>query len=64
MEAKGEKVSLRELQSVLEKMNFYKREQGYIAKNLFGKLEFFDAEPSFGGAPVTKADILHYIQEY
>jgi hypothetical protein len=57
-------VTLEELQNVLYKMNFYKREWGFIANDLSGKLTFFDSEPSFGGAYVTKEDILNYIQEY
>lgn len=57
-------VTLNDLKSVLEKMNRYKRKAGYMVFDLAGKLEFFDSEPSFGGAYVTKSDVLSYIASY
>ena len=45
-------------------MDYYNRTAGFIAHDLSGKLTFFDAEPSFGGAYVTREDILEYIREY
>lgn len=59
-----DKITLEELQGVLYKMDFYKREQGFIAKDLSGKLNFFDSEPSFGGAFITREDIIKFINEY
>jgi hypothetical protein len=58
------KVTLQDLKDILCKMDFYKRTAGFIAHDLSGKLTFFDAEPSFGGAYVTREDILEYINEY
>lgn len=58
------KVTLQDLQNVLHKMDYYNRTAGFIAHDLSGKLTFFDAEPSFGGAYVTREDILEYIREY
>lgn len=58
------KVSLEELQSILKTMNQYKRECGFISVEPQGKLKFYDAEPSFGGAFVTKSDIINYINQY
>ena len=58
------KVTLQDLQNVLNKMDFYKRTWGFIAHDLSGTLTFFDSEPSFGGAYVTREDILQYINEY
>lgn len=58
------KVTLEELQAVLYKMDFYKRNCGFIANDSSGNLCFFDSEPSFGGAFVTREDILTYINEY
>lgn len=58
------KVSLQDLQNVLYKMDSYKRTWGFIAHDLSGTLTFFDVEPSFGGAYVTREDILQYINEY
>jgi hypothetical protein len=57
-------ISLQDLQNVLYKMDFYKRKNGYIAHDLSGRLCFFDSEPSFGGAYVTRQDILNYINQY
>jgi hypothetical protein len=58
------KVTLKELQNILYKMDFYKRTWGFIAHDLSGDLTFFDVEPSFGGAYITREDILTYINEY
>jgi hypothetical protein len=63
MEAE-KKVTLQELQDVLETMNFYNRENGYIAVDSKGVLKFYDAMPSFAGAYVTKQDIINYINNY
>lgn len=51
------KLSISELQFILDKMNFYRRSSGYIADTPDGKIEFFDSRPSFGGAYVTKVVI-------
>jgi hypothetical protein len=58
------KVTLKELQNVLFKMDFYNRTWGFIANDFNGDLAFFDSEPSFGGAYVSREDILNYINEY
>lgn len=58
------KVTLRDLQSVLERMQFYNRNFGFIAYDLSGKIAFFDSEPSFGGVYVTREDIIRYIKEF
>ena len=58
------KVTLKDLQAILYKMDAYKRTAGFIAHDLWGTLTFFDSEPSFGGAFVTREDILQYINEY
>jgi hypothetical protein len=58
------KVTLKELQNVLFKMDFYNRTWGFIANDINGDLTFFDSEPSFGGAYVSREDILNYINEY
>jgi hypothetical protein len=60
----NKKITVQDLQSVLYKMDFYKRTAGYIAHDLNGTLTFFDSEPSFGGAYVTRENILEYIAEY
>ena len=57
-------VTLNDLKSVLEKMNYYKLKAGYMAFDLSGKLEIFVSEPSFGGAYVTKSDVLSFIASY
>ena len=64
MDPEPKKVTLDELRNVLYKMDFYNRESGYISSDIFGKLAFFDSEPSFGGAFITREDILHYINTY
>jgi hypothetical protein len=58
------KVTLQDFKDILNKMDFYKRPDGFIAHDLSGKLTFFDSEPSFGGAYVTRNDILKYIKEF
>ena len=63
-QSETKKVTLKELVDVLYKMDFYKRKCGFIANDLSGTLCFFDSEPSFGGAFITKKDILTYINEY
>jgi hypothetical protein len=63
MEAE-KKVTLQELQDVLKTMNLHNRENGYIAVDSKGVLKFYDAMPSFGGAYVTKQDIISYINNY
>jgi hypothetical protein len=57
-------VTLNDLQNVLNKMDFYNRKDGFIANDMFGNLTFFDVEPSFGGAYVTREDILEFINNY
>jgi hypothetical protein len=59
-----QKVALKMLQDVLQTMNFYNRENGYIAVDSKGVLKFYDAMPSFSGAYVTKQDIINYINNY
>ncbi len=57
-------ITLQDLRNVLNKMLFYKRSWGYMAQDISGNLCFFDSEPSFGGAYITKEDILSYIDSY
>lgn len=63
-EDSGEKVSLQELQGVLNTMNQYNRQSGYMAFDNGGKFRFFDSMPSFGGAYVTKEDVEGYVRDY
>jgi hypothetical protein len=61
------KVTLKDWQKVLFKMNFYKRPSGFVDYNLFGELTFFDANPKIDGISafyVTREDVLTYIQQY
>ena len=61
-----EKISLLELEQILEIMEFYHRTEGYIDK-VDGKLAFFDTDPCLGGVhacKVTKDDIKEYIRDY
>lgn len=60
----GEKVSLQDLQNILNTMNQYNRQSGYMAFDNGGKFRFFDSMPSFGGAYVTKEDVEGYIKDY
>ena len=62
-EAQSKKLTLKGVQAVLYKMDFYNRTSGYIAYDTFGDLTFFDSEPSFGGSYVTRDMILYYIWE-
>ena len=55
---------LSELKNILYKMDYYKRESGYIAEDILDNLTFFDSEPSFGGAFVTREDILDFIEVF
>jgi hypothetical protein len=50
-----------DLQNILYKMDYYQRESGFIAEDILGNLTFFDSEPSFGGAFITRGDILDFI---
>jgi len=59
-----QKVALKMLQDVLQTMNLHNRENGYIAVDSKGVLKFYDSMPSFGGAYVTKQDIISYINNY
>ena len=52
------------LKNILYKMDYYKRESGYIAEDILDNLTFFDSEPSFGGAFVTREDILDFIEVF
>lgn len=63
METQSKKLTLKGVQAVLYKMDFYNRTSGYIAHDSFGDLTFFDSEPSFGGSYVTRDMILYYIWE-
>jgi hypothetical protein len=60
----SKQITVEDLQAVLYKMDFYKRTAGYIAHDLKGNLTFFDSNPSFGGAYVTRDNILEYIAGY
>jgi len=64
MDKESSKKILSDLKNILYKMDFYKRESGYIAEDIFGSLTFFDSEPSFGGAFITREDIIHYINTF
>jgi hypothetical protein len=57
------KISLPEMYDILYQMMFYNRSSGYIAHDLTGTLCFFDSEPSFGGAYITRAQIIKFVQE-
>ena len=59
-----QKIALKMLQDILQTMNLHNRENGYIAVDSKGVLKFYDAMPSFGGAYVTKQDIISYINNY
>lgn len=61
---KEQKVALKMLQDVLKTMNLHNRENGYIAVDSKNVLKFYDAMPSFGGAFVTKDDIINYIKNF
>lgn len=64
MSKSEETITIEELQSILETMNRYNREDGYMAYNNGGKLEFYDSYPFNGGAYITKQDLINYINQY
>lgn len=59
-----QKVTLQDLQDVFRTMLIHKRENGFMAFNLKGKLTFFDTEPHYGGVYITRDDVMRYIDEY
>jgi hypothetical protein len=61
MDKATSKKTLNDLKNILYKMDFYKRESGFISHDYFGNIAFFDSEPSYGGAFITREDILRYI---
>lgn len=56
-------ITLMEMYDILYQMMFYNRTSGYIAHDLSGTLCFFDSEPSFGGAYITREQIIKFVQE-
>lgn len=55
--------TLQELKDILVKMDFYKKEAGFIAPVWGGVLTFFEEEPTFGGIPITRDEVLKGINE-
>lgn len=53
----GRPISLKELEYVKNVMTANKRSNGFLSVTPAGKVEFFDSEPSFGGAAITIEDI-------
>lgn len=51
------KITLAELLHVKEIMDFHSRDSGWMSITPAGKVEFFDSEPSFGGAKITRTII-------
>ena len=49
--------------AILNKMDYYKRAFGYMAYDNSGELTFFDSEPSFGGAYVTRDEVVSYFND-
>jgi hypothetical protein len=52
---------------VLEKMNKYNRQFGFVDFDSNGKIEFYDSDPVFGGVhamPVVKKRIEEIIKNY
>jgi hypothetical protein len=58
------KITLQELKDILNVMNFYNRNRGFMGYDLVGTLRFFDGEPSDGGIYITKEDIKEFINDY
>ena len=58
---KSKKVTVFQMVLVNLEMEKYNRQSGYIA--FVGKdLRFFDSEPSFGGAFITKQQVMDFIK--
>lgn len=60
-------ISLLEWQVILQTMNFYKREEGFVDYDETGKLKFYDNDPCINGVhacPVTRTDVLKNISDY
>ena len=63
---KVKKVTSKDWQKVLFKMDFYKRPSGFVDYNLFGELTFFDNNPKIDGISdfyVTREEVLTYINK-
>jgi hypothetical protein len=58
-----DKLTVEEVESVLQTMQFYRRLSGYISRNAEGRLLFYDSEPSFGGCYVTIEQIKDIINQ-
>jgi hypothetical protein len=60
------KVMPNDWQRVLDKMDFYKRQNGFVDYNLLGELTFFDNNPKIDGVSafyVTREEVLTYINK-
>lgn len=60
------KVMPNDWQRVLDKMDFYKRQNGFVDYNDAGELCFFDSNPKINGVSafyVTREDVLTYINK-
>jgi len=55
--------TLSELRAILHKMDFYKKEEGFIAPVWGGELTFFESEPLFSSKPITREQVLKLIDE-
>lgn len=60
------KVTTKDWQRMLDKMDFYKRQNGFVDYNLLGELTFFDNNPKIDGVSafyVTREEVLTYINK-
>jgi hypothetical protein len=60
-------ISKKDWEYVLEKMNKYNREFGFVDFDSNGKIEFYDSDPFIGGLhamPVDKKSIAEIIKSY
>lgn len=60
-------ISKKDWEYVLEKMNKYKREFGFVDFDSNGKIEFYDSDPVFEGVqamPVSKKHIKEIVESF
>ena len=60
-------ISKKDWEYVLEKMNKYKREFGFVDFDSNGKIEFYDSDPVFAGVhamPVSKKHVKEIIESF
>lgn len=55
--------TLKELQLILHKMDFYKCTEGFIAPVWGGEFTFFEQEPMYGARPITRKQVVSMIDE-